>query len=190
VTRQLWTQDINARQRAEHGATTVAAGGPAGGESAPVVADVDGHTHTIPYESGRPGSLLELLGGERVLAEIVNSFVDRTFSDEMIGYMFRAADRQRVKAKEFEFASGHLGGTRRYTGRALGAAHAPHRVQLGQFNRRLELLRVTLVEAGAPAPVIQHWLEHTERLAPVILTPSDACGPAEVPTSLPGGSAS
>jgi hemoglobin len=109
-------------------------------------------------------SLFEKLGGEPVLRSIVNRFVDRMFADPMIGFFFRKADKQRIKEKEYELAAEHLGGGVEYTGRPLRQAHAVHPIMGGQFARRLELLRLTLVEAGAPPSVVQHWISHTENL--------------------------
>lgn len=108
--------------------------------------------------------MFEELGGEPVLRGIVNRFVDRMFDDPMIGFFFRKANRERVKDKEYELAAEHLGGGVEYTGRPIQQAHAVHPIMGGQFARRLELLRQTLVEAGAPERVIRHWIGHTESL--------------------------
>jgi hypothetical protein len=50
----------------------------------------------------------------------------------------------------------------------------------GQFARRLTILRETLLEAGAPARVIEHWLAYTEsQRALVTRDPEGQCiGPA------------
>ena len=79
----------------------------------------------------------------------------------MIGYLFRAADRARVKEKEFEHAAEHLGAPIAYTGRPVAAAHAPHRIRGGQFMRRVQILKQTLAEFGVPAAVAEHWVSHT-----------------------------
>lgn len=113
-------------------------------------------------------SLFEELGGEPVLRTIVDRFVDGMFADPMIGFFFRKANRQRIKEKEYELAAEHLGGGVTYTGRPIQLAHALHPIMGGQFARRLELLRSTLVEAGAPESVIRHWIAHTEGLRPLV----------------------
>ena len=61
-------------------------------------------------ESPRSDTLFDLAGGEPGLRRVVERFVDRVFDDVMIGYLFRAADRARVKQKEFEHAAEQLGG--------------------------------------------------------------------------------
>jgi hemoglobin len=109
-----------------------------------------------------PPSLFDELGGEPVLRPIVDRFVERIFADPMIGFFFRKANRRRVADKEYELAAQHLGGGVEYTGRPLRQAHAAHPIMGGQFARRLTILRETLIEAGAPARVIEHWLAYTE----------------------------
>jgi hemoglobin len=132
-------------------------------------------------------SLFEQLGGEPVLRSIVNRFVDRMFGDPMIGFFFRNVDRQRVKDKEYELAAGHLGAGVQYTGRPLRQAHAAHPIMGGQFARRLELLRLTLNEAGAPPAVVEHWIAHTEGLrALVTRDASGECNAAPDPGTASG----
>lgn len=109
-------------------------------------------------------SMYERLGGAPALRAIIDDFVERTFSDMMIGFMFRNADKQRVKDKEYELAAAFLGGPERYSGEPLRKAHAPHRIMGGQFARRSFILREVLQAHAAPQDIIDAWLEHTERL--------------------------
>jgi hemoglobin len=121
-------------------------------------------------------TLFERLGGEPVLRSIVNRFVDRMFADPMIGFFFRKASRERVKDKEYELAAQHLGAVIEYTGRPIQQVHAVHPIMGGQFARRLEILRQTLIEAGAPDAVIRHWIAHTESLRSMVTRdPSGEC---------------
>ena len=113
-------------------------------------------------------TLYDELGGEPALRRIVDAFVDRMFDDMMIGYLFRAVKRERIKEKEFEHAAEHLGGGVRYTGKALDEAHRPHAIRGGQFMRRLEILRSTLDEFGVSERVKAHWIAHTLELRPLI----------------------
>ncbi|HEX3852108.1 MAG TPA: group 1 truncated hemoglobin [Polyangiaceae bacterium] len=124
-------------------------------------------------------SSFETLGGEPALRLIIDSFVDRMFDDLMIGYLFRAADRERVKAKEFEFAARHLGAAVEYTGRPLKEAHRAHRVTGGQFMRRLQILKETLAEFHVPPEVSAQWIDHTLLLqAQITDNALDQCDPA------------
>jgi truncated hemoglobin YjbI len=120
----------------------------------------------------------DALGGEVVLRPLIARFVDRMFDDIMIGYLFRAADRERVKAKEYEFAAQHLGAQVEYTGRPLTTAHRAHRITGGQFMRRLQILKETLTEFRAPASVSEHWVGHTLALqAQITDNALDQCDP-------------
>lgn len=117
-------------------------------------------------------TLFEDLGGEAALRPIIERFVDRVFDDVMIGFFFRNARRERVKAKEYEFAAKHLGADIEYTGRPLDEAHRAHPIMGGQFARRLTILKETLEAAHVPEHVKQHWLAHTESLRPSITADS------------------
>lgn len=130
-------------------------------------------------ESPPSPSLFDLAGGEAGLRRVVDRFVDRVFDDVMIGYLFRAADRARVKQKEFEHAAEHLGGPFSYTGRPLAAAHAPHRIRGGQFMRRIQILRETFRELAVPSAVADSIIEHNLSLQALITADEDGvCEPA------------
>ena len=123
-------------------------------------------------------ALFDRLGGEAVLRAIIERFVDRLFDDLMIGYLFRAADRERVKAKEYEFAARHLGAEVAYTGRAVKEAHRAHRITGGQFMRRLQILKETLAAFQVPPEVSEHWIAHTLSLqAEITDNALDQCDP-------------
>jgi hemoglobin len=113
-------------------------------------------------------TLFDDLGGEPALRKIIDRFVDRVFDDVMIGFFFRNARRERVKAKEYEFAAKHLGANIEYTGRPLDEAHRAHPIMGGQFARRLMILKETLEAAKVPEHVKQHWLSHTESMRPLV----------------------
>jgi len=125
-------------------------------------------------------SLFEALGGEAVLRPLIARFVDRMFDDIMIGYLFRAADRERVKAKEYEFAAQHLGAAVEYSGRALTEVHRAHRITGGQFMRRLQILKETLSAFQAPPEVSEHFIAHTLALqAQITSNALDQCDPEQ-----------
>ncbi|HEX9619625.1 MAG TPA: group 1 truncated hemoglobin [Polyangiaceae bacterium] len=113
-------------------------------------------------------TLYEQLGGEQVLRAIIDRFVDRVTTDTMIGFLFANVDRERLKAREFEFAARHLGASIEYTGRALDRVHRRHRILGGHFMRRLQILKETLVEFETPDHIVAHWVAHTESLRPLI----------------------
>jgi truncated hemoglobin YjbI len=109
-------------------------------------------------------TMFERIGGEPALRAIVDDFVDRIVDDMMIGFFFRGVDRPRLKLLEYQHAAEHLGGPVRYEGRPLRQAHAKHRIMGGQFARRKELLRKTLLAHGVPDDIASAWLAHVESL--------------------------
>ena len=117
---------------------------------------------------GTSDSLFAQMGGEAVLRRVIDRFVDQVFDDTMIGFFFRNASRERIKAKEYEHAAEHLGGGVPYTGRPLDVAHAAHPILGGHFMRRLQILKDVLADAEVPAHIVQHWILHTESLRPLI----------------------
>lgn len=120
--------------------------------------------------------LFDRMGGEPALRAVIDDFVERVFSDFMIGFMFRDADRARIKALEYEHASQFLGGPEHYTGRPLRAAHARHRINGGQFARRIHLLRQVCDAHAVPAQVRDAWLAHNESLrGQITQQPSGQC---------------
>jgi hemoglobin len=124
--------------------------------------------------------LFDELGGEPVLRRIIDRFVERLFGDLMIGFFFQRADRARIQEKEYEFAAAHLGAPVAYTGRPLEAAHRPHRIFDGQFQRRLTILRETLEEFGVSERVREHFLAHTLSLRErIVVGPCEASLPDE-----------
>lgn len=122
-------------------------------------------------------SLYDQLGGEVMLTLIIDRFMERVFTDSMIGFFFAGADRARIKAKEFELAAAHLGGPVVYTGRALPEAHAPHPIARAHFHRRLEILQQTLQEFQVPQGPARAWLEQNRRLESSIIFGHPSCGP-------------
>jgi len=123
--------------------------------------------------------MFEELGGEPVLRPIIDRFIDKSFDDVMIGFFFRNASRERIKAKEYELAARHLGADIPYTGRPIDQAHARHAIMGGQFMRRLQILKETLEEHGVPEHISRHWIAHTESLRSLVTgDPDGRCDPA------------
>jgi hemoglobin len=116
------------------------------------------------------------LGGEDELRAIIDEFVDRLFDDAMIGFFFANASRERIKKFEYQHAAEHLGAGVVYEGRPLAVAHRAHRIMGGQFLRRKEILRQTLVKHEVKKHVIDAWLAHVESLRPLITSdPGGEC---------------
>lgn len=103
--------------------------------------------------------LFDRIGGEQLRA-VITDFYDRVFADVMIGYMFEGRDRQRLIDMEWQLTARFLGGEDRYTGKPIREAHAPLRIFIGQFDRRLQILRNTLRDHQVDPAVAQAWIEH------------------------------
>jgi hemoglobin len=110
-------------------------------------------------------TLYEQLGGEPVLRRVISTFIDE---DRMIGFFFRAADRQRIKEMEFQWTACLLGAAIEYEGRPLKEAHSRHPIMGGQFQRRQQILRDVLEEHRVPEEIQRVWLSHNETLRPLI----------------------
>jgi truncated hemoglobin YjbI len=126
--------------------------------------------------------LFTLIGGEAGLRRFIDRFIDRVFDDVMIGYLFHAASRERVKQKEFEHAAEHLGAPIAYSGRVLSEAHGRHRIRGGQFMRRIQILRETMAELDIPEPVREHFIAHNLALQSQITNDEGGvCDPTRSP---------
>lgn len=113
-------------------------------------------------------SRFERLGGEGPVRSIMEDFVDRLFSDIMIGFHFRGADRDRIKAMEYLHAARHLGADVVYTGKPMRSAHAPHRILGGHFLRRIKVLDDVLRAHGVPDDIREAWVAHNVALRPLV----------------------
>jgi hemoglobin len=123
-------------------------------------------------------TLFDQLGGEQKLREIIGTFIDRVFEDRMIGFFFRNASRERIKAMEYQLAANFLGAEVEYQGRPLDQVHAKHPIMGGQFERRRQILKETLELYQLPKIVQEAWLAHTDRLRALITPdPGSGCDP-------------
>ncbi len=113
-------------------------------------------------------TLYQKIGGEAKLRQVIDTFIDRVFSDRMIGFFFRNADKARIKEMEFQLTAKFLGADIEYRGRPLDEVHSKHPIMGGQFMRRLQILRETLDTHAVPEEVREAWLSHTESLRPLI----------------------
>jgi hemoglobin len=118
-------------------------------------------------------TLWDRVGGEAGARRLVAAFVDRVMADPIIGFRFAGVDRDRLVERELEHLSGILGGELTYTGRPLPAVHRPHRINRGQFRRRLALARTVAAELGVDAEVIAAWNTREAAMEAVIAGPED-----------------
>ena len=111
---------------------------------------------------------LERLGGLVGLRKLMEEFVGRVVEDTMIGFFFRNVDQENLIEREFQFAANFWGAEVEYGGRPLKEAHGKHRIMGGQFARRKQILREVLTESGIDDDLIEIWMDHTEKLRPLI----------------------
>lgn len=129
----------------------------------------------------------DAIGGMDGLTAILDDFYDRVFADAMIGFMFADADKRRLVAKEAEFTAGFLGAKNvKYSGLSMPDAHRRHRIFGGQFLRRRTLLAETLRDHDVPEAAAAAWLEHTDRLRPLVTAdPGSECATTDEGTPAP-----
>jgi hemoglobin len=113
------------------------------------------------------------LGGAPGIEALVRAFVDRMWTDFIIGFQFEGRDKERIVRHEVEHAARIFDGDVVYTGHPIGAVHRPLRINRGQFRRRLAVLATVLREAAVPEPLIERWLAHDRRLEAAITDGTD-----------------
>jgi hemoglobin len=126
----------------------------------------------MPGPSPEP-TLWDRLGGEPGARRLITAFVDRVFADPIIGFRFIGVPREALIEREIEHLSGILGGDLVYAGRPLPAVHRPHRINRGQFRRRMALVRTVGAELGIDPAVIAEWNRRDAALERVITTGED-----------------
>jgi truncated hemoglobin YjbI len=118
-------------------------------------------------------SLFEEAGGEPVLRIVMHRFVERVFSDGIIGFLFEGKDAARVEQHEYEHAVATLGAPVPYTGRPIVSLHRTLRINAGQFRRRLAILRQEIDRAGIPPHIRDFWLAAQQKMQAAITDGTD-----------------
>lgn len=105
--------------------------------------------------NGTRVSLFDRLGGEQVIAAVVERFYERVLADQDLASFFEEANVPRLIKRQTAFFVQALGGPAKYKGRAMGAAHKRHPIGGRHFDRVAEHLVATLKAAGVPQPLIE-----------------------------------
>ena len=93
------------------------------------------------------------------LIEILSIFYQNQERDVMIGFFFTGRDLVAIATKQAAFILKATGLVNEYTGKSPGQAHtALPPIRLGQFNRRIEILRDTLNAAGLSSEQVTAWV--------------------------------
>lgn len=111
--------------------------------------------------------LFERHGGFAAVRRIVSAFYERMLESRRLAPYFAQADIRRLIDHQTRFITQVMGGPASLPDRQLERAHAGLGVTAAEFAEMVELLRVTLEEAGlTPADVEQvlHEVRRRERL--------------------------
>lgn len=91
---------------------------------------------------------------------ILKGFYETLAKDILVGYFFDGKNLETIAENQAHFLLRAMGATSSYSGKAPALAHlALPPILEGHFNRRREILRVTLQKHNVPEPQIQTWLE-------------------------------
>lgn len=109
------------------------------------------------------------LGNER-LREILQDFYRAMSRDLMIGFFFDGKNTDAIAENQLLFLLKAAGITKKYSGRAPASAHLSlSPILTGHFNRRIEVLRKVLAEAGLQSNEIDLWVTFESQFKDVIV---------------------
>jgi truncated hemoglobin YjbI len=114
--------------------------------------------------------LVSSVGGSENVKKIINSFYERMSKDLMIGFFFDGKDIQQIANKQAEFILSAAGLIEKFEGKSPSVAHvalAP--ILSGHFDRRLVILRETLVAEGLTPESIEAWVQFEEGFRAMIV---------------------
>lgn len=118
-------------------------------------------------------SLYEKLGGEAAITAAVDQFYDRVLYDPLLAPMFAGVPMERLKRHQRDFLTAALGGSSRYSGRAMRLVHAPLAITDEQFNRVAGHLAATLSALDVPDDLLAEVLDSIAPLRAEIVTATD-----------------
>ena len=94
-------------------------------------------------------TIYDEIGGEPVVAAVVDAFYDRLVADPDLMSYFDGRDLQRLRAHQRALVTVALGGTEEeYTGRMMQPAHAGMAITHEAFDKVLDHLETVLLGAG------------------------------------------
>ena len=107
----------------------------------------------MPVTEGPP-SLRERLGGESVLASVVDEFYLRATGDALVAAVFSRVDLPALRQHQRQFLNSVLDAPPDLTGAYLRDAHRGLQITPRQFAAVMGHLRAALESVQVPAPVI------------------------------------
>jgi len=119
---------------------------------------------------GKLKALLQRIGGEPQLKEILRDFYHRMSEDILIGYFFSGRDTDTIADKQMQFLMFAMGVSPSYEGKSPSSAHLElPPILTGHFDRRLVILEQTLKEHGVCEEDIRTWIEFENAFRQVIV---------------------
>ena len=98
--------------------------------------------------------LLDALGGEAGLDQIVATFYGRVVADPELGPVFAGVDNERLVHMQEEFLGVAFGSRDHVADADLATAHARRHITGHQFSRFVELFTDVLAERGLPSETL------------------------------------
>lgn len=115
-------------------------------------------------------NLIDELGGEERVQELMREFYDRLFDDVMVGFFFVNSDKEALIRSQIDYVHAHLGDrSGDYRGASIREAHAALPILPGHFDRRHQILKDVLQDFGAPEEVRRAWLALDRAMRPMVL---------------------
>lgn len=104
--------------------------------------------------------LVGRIGGAEVLRRILRRFYARLAADPMVGFFFAGRDLGAIIDGQYAFLLWAFGEVPQLRARHPRDAHGElPPILRGHFDRRLQILRETLEEAGLAAADVEAWLK-------------------------------
>ncbi len=114
-------------------------------------------------------TLYEKLGGQPVVAQIVDDFYKRVLADDTVNHFFANTDMEKQRRHQTAFVSHALGGPNQYSGRSMEKAHAGLDLQPEHFEAIANHLGESLAEYGLTQEEIKSVLERISTLKEAVL---------------------
>jgi hemoglobin len=114
-------------------------------------------------------TLYEKIGGQPVVAQIVDDFYKRVLADDTVNHFFANTDMEKQRRHQTAFISHALGGSNQYSGRSMEKAHAGLDLQPEHFEAIANHLRESLAEYGLTQEEINSVLERVSTLKEAVL---------------------
>ena len=115
--------------------------------------------------------IIEGIGGESRLKEILRAFYVRMSTDILIGFFFDGKDLQHIADQQAHFLLNAAGLRERFEGKGPSTAHvAMPPILSGHFDRRLVILRETLAVYAIQSDLAECWVRFEESFRKVIVS--------------------